>query len=69
MCNGMLPGQQLMNFKPAANVVNQTPIGMLYKATNKGKKAIDGIKDGSAFGLAGAAMNQANKKSNSFGIA
>lgn len=61
MCVGA-PVQQLMGWKPAANFVNNTPVGYLYQGVINNKLS-DDIKTGQAYaGLAGSKLIQDQKK-------
>lgn len=62
------PIQKAAENKQVANVLNYTPLGMMYKPLSGGQKFSDGIKSGNLMAgyAGGAALNQMNKKQKSF---
>ena len=68
MC-GFTPSTAAMQAKPVQNIVNQAPVGKLYKEASGGNKISDSFKDKSIYmGLGSSAL--ANRaKNNQFTLA
>lgn len=71
MCVAFMAGPEIPGIsKPISRVVNNSPIGLVYKQASGGERYGDSLKSGNAYaGLAGGAIANRIKKSNQFSTA